>query len=91
MAELNNILAANEEYSKGFKYGDLPIPPSRRSAVLAPFPIDSKHFAIILSTLYLLISNSVHTYSYGIEYPQNTQAYVFEYTANKSEAICNGT
>ena len=31
MAELNNILAANEEYSKG----DLPVPPSRRLAVLA--------------------------------------------------------
>jgi carbonic anhydrase len=35
MAELNNILAANEEYSKGFKYGDLPSPPSRKLAVLA--------------------------------------------------------
>jgi carbonic anhydrase len=35
MAELNNILAANEEYSKCFKYGNLPVPPSRRLAVLA--------------------------------------------------------
>jgi carbonic anhydrase len=35
MAELNNILAANEEYSKGFKYGDLAGPPSRKLAVLA--------------------------------------------------------
>jgi hypothetical protein len=35
MAELNNILAANEEYSKGFKYGDLPVPPSRRLAAHA--------------------------------------------------------
>jgi carbonic anhydrase len=35
MTELNNILAANEEYSKGFKYGDLPGPPSRKLAVLA--------------------------------------------------------
>jgi carbonic anhydrase len=35
MVELNKILAANEEYSKGFKYGDLPIPPSRKLAVLA--------------------------------------------------------
>jgi len=35
MAELNNILAANEEYSKGFKYGDLRGPPSRKLAVLA--------------------------------------------------------
>src|SRR5215467_877903 len=35
MAELNNILAANEEYSKGFKYGDLHSPPSRKLAVLA--------------------------------------------------------
>src|SRR5215471_14960520 len=35
MAELNNILAANEEYSKGFKYRDLPSPPSRKLAVLA--------------------------------------------------------
>src|SRR5215469_6272085 len=35
MAELNNILAANEEYSKSFKYGDLRGPPSRKLAVLA--------------------------------------------------------
>lgn len=35
MAELNNILAANEVYSKGFKYGDLHSPPSRKLAVLA--------------------------------------------------------
>lgn len=35
MTELNNLLVANEEYSKGFKYGDLPSHPSRRLAVLA--------------------------------------------------------
>jgi len=35
MAELNNILAAYEEYSKGFRYGDLHSPPSRKLAVLA--------------------------------------------------------
>jgi len=35
MSELNNILSANEEYSKGFKYRDLPSPPSRKLAVLA--------------------------------------------------------
>jgi ribosome modulation factor len=59
---------------------------------VSPFLIDSKYFAIILSTLYLLTSNSVNTYSYGVEYPQNTQSYMFGYTAalhNESEAICN--
>ena len=35
MAELNKILAANEEYSKDFKHENLPIPPSRKIAVLA--------------------------------------------------------
>jgi carbonic anhydrase len=35
VVELNKILAANEKYSKGFKYGDLPILPSRKLAVLA--------------------------------------------------------
>jgi carbonic anhydrase len=35
MAQLNKILAANEKYSKGFKYGDLPTPPSRKLAILA--------------------------------------------------------
>lgn len=35
MAELNKILAANEEYSGSFKHGTLSIPPSRKLAVLA--------------------------------------------------------
>ena len=35
MAELNNILTANKEYSGGFKHGTLAIPPSRKLAVLA--------------------------------------------------------
>jgi carbonic anhydrase len=35
MAELNKILAANEEYSKDFKHWNLPSPPSRKLAVLA--------------------------------------------------------
>ena len=35
MAELNKILVANEDYSKGFKYGACQIPPSRKLAVLA--------------------------------------------------------
>lgn len=35
MVELNKILSANEEYSSDFKHGNLPIPPSRKLAVLA--------------------------------------------------------
>ena len=35
MTELNNILAANREFSKDFKHGNLPIPPSRKLAILA--------------------------------------------------------
>jgi carbonic anhydrase len=35
MVELNKILSANQEYSNGFKHGDLSIPPSRKLAVLA--------------------------------------------------------
>jgi carbonic anhydrase len=35
MTELNKILSANDEYSSGFKHGDLSIPPSRKLAVLA--------------------------------------------------------
>ncbi|MGB6628874.1 MAG: carbonic anhydrase [Nitrososphaeraceae archaeon] len=35
MTELNNILKANENYSKDFKHGNLPTPPSRKLAILA--------------------------------------------------------
>jgi carbonic anhydrase len=35
MTELNKILTANEEFSKYFKHGKLPIPPSRKLAILA--------------------------------------------------------
>jgi carbonic anhydrase len=35
MSELNKILSANEEYSKAFRYGNLPSPPSRKLAVLS--------------------------------------------------------
>jgi carbonic anhydrase len=35
MTELDNILSANEEFSKDFKHGNLPIPPSRKVAILA--------------------------------------------------------
>jgi carbonic anhydrase len=35
MTELNKILSSNEEFSKDFKHGNLPIPPSRKLAILA--------------------------------------------------------
>ena len=35
MTELNKIISANEEFSKDFKHGNLPIPPSRKLAILA--------------------------------------------------------
>jgi len=35
MTELNKILSSNEEFSKDFKHGKLPIPPSRKLAILA--------------------------------------------------------
>src|SRR5947199_4877804 len=35
MGELNKILSSNEEFSKDFKHGNLPIPPSRKLAILA--------------------------------------------------------
>jgi carbonic anhydrase len=35
MTELNNILKSNENYSKDFKHGNLPTPPSRKLAILA--------------------------------------------------------
>ena len=34
MTELNKILSANEEFSKDFKRGNLPIPPSRKLAII---------------------------------------------------------
>ena len=35
MMELNNILKANENYSKDFKHGNLPATPARKLAILA--------------------------------------------------------
>jgi carbonic anhydrase len=35
MTELNKILKSNEDYSKDFKHGNLPTPPSRKLAILA--------------------------------------------------------
>ena len=35
MTELNKMLSANEAFSKDFKHGNLPIPPSRKLAILA--------------------------------------------------------
>ncbi|HET7391743.1 MAG TPA: hypothetical protein VFJ51_13050 [Nitrososphaeraceae archaeon] len=35
MTELNKTLAANEEYSKDFRHGDMPHIPSRKIAILA--------------------------------------------------------
>jgi carbonic anhydrase len=35
MPELNKLLTANEDYSRAFKHSNLPIPPSRKLAILA--------------------------------------------------------
>ena len=35
MTKLESIKSQNEEYAKSFKHGDLPLPPSKKIAVLA--------------------------------------------------------
>ncbi len=35
MTQLESIKSQNEEYAKSFKHGDLPLPPSKKIAVLA--------------------------------------------------------